>query len=332
MRKKLIVFMLILIVAASFLFTGCNKEPLKIVFLGDSISEGIAGMSPLSERDRYAYYGVLGEINGYEFKNRAVSGSMTKDLLAYIQQEDNDARLVRTNIAEADIIQISILGNDLLLNDMGKMIIDTANEDFEYLDSIIDTARANIASIVAELKSLNSDGVIFFQNVYNPIFEDSMLVNVQSRAALSEMDIQPSEYRELGAVILSKLNGVLTEYLEEHPGAFYIIDSYAEFDRIYKEDAERGKALVFSDDIHPSVEGHAVLSDINQAKLEELNLADKKSAVKLYKELRIEQLERMFGDSVDVKAVKKQINNAESCPEITEIYFDAIRGKTPIYY
>ena len=39
----------------------------------------------------------------------------------------------------------------------------------------------------------------------------------------------------------------------------------------------------------------------------------------------------MFNDSVDVKAISRQIDDARSCGEITEIYFNAIEGKTPDY-
>ena len=56
---------------------ACGLRPegkIHIVFLGDSIAEGIAGMRPVSERERDAYYGVLGIRNGYDFKNRAISG------------------------------------------------------------------------------------------------------------------------------------------------------------------------------------------------------------------------------------------------------------------
>lgn len=83
--------------------------------------------------------------------------------------------------------------------------------------------------------------------------------------------------------------------------------------------------------MHPSSEGHAVLADLTQAKLEELGLANKKTALKNYREMRISQLERLYSDVVDVRSYKKQINKAKSCAEVSEIYYNAIAGKMPNY-
>lgn len=76
MKKKLLVFLLIAVFVLPFSLMGCNKaEKLHILTLGDSIAEGIAGMRPVSERERDAYYGIIGIRNGYDFKNRGISGS-----------------------------------------------------------------------------------------------------------------------------------------------------------------------------------------------------------------------------------------------------------------
>lgn len=332
MRKSLIVLIIILTIIMSLMLSGCKGEPpLKIVYLGDSIADAIAGMSPISERERYGYYSVIGIRNGYEYKNRAVSGHMTKDLLAYISAEENDARMIQTSLRNADIIHISILGNDLLLNNIGNLILAISNDDFTLINSIIDTARANFSQIVGVLREYNPNAVIMFQNVYNPIFEYSTLIGANVRTILADRGILEADYRAHGYTVLSMLNGIISDYLEEHPDEFYIIDAYTEFDRIYKEDNERGKALIFSDDVHPTIEGQAVMADLIQAQLEELVLADKKSAVKKYQELRIEQLKRMYADTVDVKAVSRKIKKADNCSEITKIYFEAIKNKLPVY-
>lgn len=331
MRKKLTVIMLILTILMSFILTGCNSEPLLIVFLGDSIAEAIAGMSPLSERERYGYYGLIGARNEYEFKNRAVSGHQTKDLLALLKQEDKDARMMQTVVRNADIIHISILGNDLLLNDLGEIIYSVAKDDFSFLDSIIEESVENFAEIVRVLRGYNKDAVIMFQNVYNPVFLNCDLINEKTRENLDSIGVTESEYREYAGIILSKLNGIISDYLKEHPGEFYIIDSQAGFESVYQKDHEFGESLIFCDCIHPSNAGHAVLADLTQAKLEELGLADKKTALKNYKEIRKEQLKRLYNDSVNVKEVSRQIDKAKDCSEVTEIYFKAIADKKPAY-
>ncbi|NCA67929.1 MAG: SGNH/GDSL hydrolase family protein, partial [Clostridia bacterium] len=275
--------------------------------------------------------GIIGIRNEYEFRNRAVSGHQTKDMLEIIKREDEDVKMTRTLLKRADIIHISILGNDLLLADLGQIILSVVNEEPDLLDGIIEKSAENFAEIVSILKGYNPDATIFFQNVYNPVFLDCDLINAEVRAELLSRDIPESDFRSYGAIILNRLNSIISDYLTENPGAYYIIDANSEFERIYQEDSARGEELVFVDCIHPSNEGHAVIADLIQSKLEELKLAKKKTAVKNYKELRIEQLDRLYSGTVDVSKITKLIIKAESCSEITEIYFDAVQGKLPVY-
>jgi lysophospholipase L1-like esterase len=335
MKKFVVSFLCIVAVISSlFLFGGCNnKEPLLIVYLGDSIAEALAGPSPLSEREHYGYYGVIGIRNEYTYRNRAVSGSRSADLLRYIQKDDEDARILRTLLKDADIIHISILGNDLLLSDLSGILIAALDEDYTKVDQIVENARENISGIVSTLREYNSHGVIIFQNVYNPIHPDSLLLNEEMHAAMEERGVAPEEYKVYGDIILNKVNGVLDEYAEAHPGEIQIINAQARFNEICDEFPERGLRLQCHDGVHPSSYGHAVLADLCQELLEELELADKATALKNYKSLRIEQLTRMYkGTSVNVRSVKAQIKKAKSCEEVTNIYFDATAGVTPNYF
>lgn len=329
MIKKIIAILLItaFAISISFATVGCSKEPLLIVYLGDSIAEGIAGISPVSEREKNAYYGIVGIRNEYEFRNRSVSGHQTKDMLEIIKREDTDVKMIRTLLTSADIIHVSILGNDLLLEDLGQLIISVANDDYEFLDTILDNSSKNFTEIVKTLRGYNPKATLMFQTVYNPVFTDCDLISAATRIILDEMDISESEFRIYGAIILDKLNAIISDYLAANPGAYYIIDANAEFERIYQEDAERGERLVFVDCVHPSNEGHAVIADLIQTKLEELKLTNKKTAIKNYKELRKEQVQRLYGSSVNINAVKADIDNAKTCAEITSIYFEAIKDK-----
>lgn len=333
MKKKAIIFLLIFILALPFTLAGCgNKEKLKIVFLGDSIGEGIAGMRPVSERERDAYYGIIGARNGYDFKNRAISGSRSGNLLSYIKKPDDGVRMTQSLIRSADIIHVSILGNDLLLANLAMMISTIAVEDYSYIQDIADSAHNNIAEIVTILKEYNPRAVLFMQPVYNPIFADSSLITLSQRAELAEHNIYPSQYRQLLGVAVSMVNASMHAYLKEHPGSYYILDAYAKFDEVFAEDEELGKHLIFVDAVHPSAEGHAVMADLMQDKLEELGLANVKFALANYKKMRIAQLDRLYRSSFDIKPIKQQIRKASSCSEVTSIYFDAIRDEMPDYF
>ena len=50
-----------------------TSDKTQIVYLGDSIAEGILGASPLPLRHEYAYGNVIGRRNDYSYANHSVS-------------------------------------------------------------------------------------------------------------------------------------------------------------------------------------------------------------------------------------------------------------------
>lgn len=343
MKKKIIasVLCVVLLACCAAALAACNNddetaEKTEIVYLGDSIAEGILGASPLGLRHEYAYANVLGRRNDFEYYNHSVSGHLTKDLLALLNNDlgYDGARGLILHVQEADIIHVSILGNDLLQDmSMNDVVIEAAQGLYTIIDGIAETAYENITGIVARIRELNPDATLIFQNVYNPLSEKSTLVDAETRATLKEeYDTDPEDFRQLGAGILDRLNGVLDRYLAEHPGAFIIADAQAEFDRIFAEDYERGKDLIYPDYIHPSNEGHAVLADLTQGILEEQGLANASAALAEYKTMRKNVLDNYFdGIVTDIDGVKAAIDAAADCSAVTEAFFDATRGLTPDY-
>lgn len=343
MKKKIIasVLCVVLLACCAAALAACNNdgetaEKTEIVYLGDSIAEGILGASPLGLRHEYAYANVLGRRNDFEYYNHSVSGHLTKDLLALLNNDlgYDGARGLILHVQEADIIHVSILGNDLLQDmSMNDVVLEAAQGLYTIIDGIAETAYENITGIVARIRELNPDATLIFQNVYNPLSENSTLVDEETRATLKEeYDTDPEDFRQLGAGILDRLNGVLDRYLAEHPGAFIIADAQAEFDRIFAEDYERGKDLIYPDYIHPSNEGHAVLADLTQGILEEQGLANASAALAEYKTMRKNMLDNYFdGIAADIDGVKAAIDAAADCSAVTEAFFDATRGLTPDY-
>lgn len=343
MKKKIIasVLCVVLLACCAAALAACNNdgetaEKTEIVYLGDSIAEGILGASPLGLRHEYAYANVLGRRNDFEYYNHSVSGHLTKDLLALLNNDlgYDGARGLILHVQEADIIHVSILGNDLLQDmSMNDVVLEAAQGLYTIIDGIAETAYENITGIVARIRELNPDATLIFQNVYNPLSENSTLVDEETRATLAaEHDTYPEDFRQLGAGILDRLNGVLDRYLAEHSGAFIIADAQAEFDRIFAEDYERGKDLIYPDYIHPSNEGHAVLADLTQGILEEQGLADASAALAEYKTMRKNVLDNYFdGIAADIDGLKAAIDAAADCSAVTEAFFDATRGLTPDY-
>lgn len=343
MRRKFIAAVLVIVMLACCVavLAACNDdkavEKTEIVYLGDSIAEGILGASPLGLRHEYAYANVLGRRNDLTYYNHSVSGHLTKDLRAILENEDLDydmARGLLLHVSEADIIHVSILGNDLLQSmNMNAVVLEAAQDKYDIINGIAATASENIAVIVDRLKELNPDALIIFQNVYNPLSEKSTLVNEPTRATLyAEYRIEEGDLRELGSGILDRLNGVLDNYLKDHPDAFVIADARSEFDRIFEEDYERGKGLIYPDYIHPSNEGHAVLADLTQGILEERGLVDGKKAIAEYKTMRKNVLTNYFAESgADIAAATVAIDAAADCAAVTKAFFAATKGFTPAY-
>lgn len=159
MRKTIIItLVLVLVFTLAFSLTACNKnqpEPEKtnIVYLGDSICEAIIGPQPLGERDNIGYYAIVGRINDFNYYNHSISGHQTSDgmlkdgigLLEVLQRDTEDGGMIKTHIENADIIHISVLGNNALQFDLGWLMMEAADPTFdpETLQITIDGERRN---------------------------------------------------------------------------------------------------------------------------------------------------------------------------------------------
>lgn len=335
--KFLSIFLCLVVFASCLtLLSACGEPkdqsgPTKILFLGDSIMEGILGPSPISERDFYGAYGVIGKRNAYICRNRAVSGHKTAQMLEFVQRDDEGAEMTRTHIKQADIISVSILGNDLLQNDLGFLMVQAAQDDYTAANAHMAAAALEFAEIIGTIKGYNPTATLLVQTLYNPASPECLTITDARKAELLELGVHPDGYRGLATNILNILNNVIYDYLEANPNAYYIVDVSTAFDTIYNADHARGNSLFYNDWVHPSNHGAAVIADTIQKKLEDLGLANKEDAVIRYKLLRYEQMLRLFPKGIDYTAAASEIGKANSCEEITEIYFRLTSGLTPIY-
>lgn len=348
-----------------------TSDKTQIVYLGDSIAEGILGASPLPLRHEYAYGNVIGRRNDYSYANHSVSGHLTKNMLELISNASgyDGARMLVSNIQTADIVHISIIGNDILQDredvelegnpygdyvSMHQVVCDAMiRNDYEGLNlALYGTADesgtggsyANLVKIVERLIELNPDAVIIFQKVYNPIFSvDTPLVKPLTRAELEKagVDITLDSLHALGDNLIGRMNAVLQKVIDKFNDAktaadkwtLTSVDALAAFNAIYEADgAARAWNLIYPDGIHPSNEGHAVLADLTQQKLEELGLVNKDNALAAYKQMRIDFINNNFAGKIsNAEQVKANINAATSCADVTKIFFAATDGIIPDY-
>lgn len=347
-----------------------TSDKTQIVYLGDSIAEGVMGPSPLPLRHEYAYANIIGKRNDYDYINHSVSGHLTNNMLELISNASgyDGARMLVSNIQTADIVHISIIGNDILQDrdielegnpygdyvSMHQVVCDAMiRNNYEGLNlALYGTADesgtggsyANLVKIVERLIGLNPDAVIIFQKVYNPIFSvDTPLVKPLTRAELKKagVDITPDSLHALGDNLIGRMNAVLQKVIDKFNDAktaadkwtLTSVDALVGFNAIYEADgAARAWNLIYPDGIHPSNEGHAVLADLTQQKLEELGLANKDNALAVYKQMRIDFISNNFAGKIsNAEQVKANINAATSCADVTKIFFAATDGIIPDY-
>lgn len=372
MAKKTVGLLLCaaLIVSILCVFTACDQKPeLKIVYLGDSIAEAVLGPSPLNERENYGYYALIGKMNNFEYVNRSVSGHRTGQMLDKLNTDtDHNALMVTSHIKSADILHISILGNDMLQDDLGALVLEQERFDRGEITELTkrngilrseNGSRNNIDKIVKKLRELNPDAIIIFQTVYNPVHIYTSLIHRGKEGAAGARDILKEQYgyyansdehfqytdtekmnedeaklRVLCGKVLADLNDSVRDYVAAHEGEkLYIADATKAFGEIWDADPVRGRKLIYPDDVHPSNEGHAVMFGITQDLLTDIGVLSAKqaaSALKNYKKHRIEQFKRLYPNA-DQKAAKKAINAGKTYDEVTNAYFRAADGLTPSY-
>ncbi len=226
-----LVMMLTLSVPA---FAG-EEEATKFVVLGDSIAQGYG----LKDIRNTSYGALISEAEGYDYVNHAIGGHTTYNLNERLEEE-----LVASDVASADIIAVSIGGNNFLLGGMVEMIADVLLKgDYTRMDEIGADFRENFLVALERIKQLNPDATLMIQTLYNP--RDDFLKDAYQYA----VDI---------------LNNTFADILHEQPGAYVIVDVAAAF--------EGHTEYIQRDKIHPNEAGHYVIAKEYVKTLAELGL------------------------------------------------------------
>lgn len=222
--KKATAVILSIVIALSFAvpcFAGADGTFL--VVLGDSIAYGTGLSNPVE-----ANYGrIVADTNGYDYANHAIPGYTSAALISHMQVD-----YVAEDIAKADIIAISIGGNDFLTNDLTKLVVDSLIfDDFSFFDEIAAQYEKNLDTIVDSINAVNPDAVIMIQTIYNP--QDSYLAKTYGYAT-------------------QKLNAVMYAYEAANPGEIIVVDVAT---------ALNGDPDNFAaDSIHPSAKGNELIA------------------------------------------------------------------------
>ena len=235
--KKLIAILLSLVMIFA-VFSICvyaeNEKPFYLV-LGDSIAFG-SGLT----NSREACYGkIVADTNGYDYANHSIPGHTTTNLINRLNEET-----VISDLKKADIISISIGGNDFLMSNLiGLMFDSIVLDDHTEYDKIAEGFYTNFCKIVEIINSHNEDAVILMQTLYNP-----------------QSGYLRAPYQE-GA---DRINAAIERYNTEYPGEIIIVDVGTALGDDMKNYAD--------DEIHPSATGNKIIAETILKKLHELDL------------------------------------------------------------
>ena len=208
----------VLLLCVCGIAASASRQP-QYVVLGDSIAYG----SGLSNPTEAVYGKIVADTNGYAYRNYAVPGHTTGNLLRRLENET-----VSAAIGEADIISISIGGNNFLLSDLNGTLYDgIVKKDYTRLDEITASFSADLVTIVGTIRALNPDAAILLQTLYNP--QSGYIGEVYQQGA-------------------DRLNAAIRTYAQENPGEILVVEV---------AQALTDSGTDFAEDrIHPSAAGN----------------------------------------------------------------------------
>ncbi|MBR4766318.1 MAG: hypothetical protein IK085_06105 [Clostridia bacterium] len=225
----------VMLVSLPLAFAFAAEEKPFYLVLGDSIGYG----SGLKNSKDACYGRIVADTNGYDYANDAVPGHTTQNLLSRLAVPS-----VKEHVQNADIISISIGGNNFLLGNIAKVCFDVmVMSDTSSAEKIIEGFYTDYCKIIETIRSLNPDAVILMQTLYNP---------------------QTGYICEAYQTCIDMLNDAIRRYADGHPGEIEIVDVAAAL-----KDSENDFA---ADRIHPSVAGNEKIAVEVLKKLVELNL------------------------------------------------------------
>lgn len=235
MKKIISVLLSLLLVFGTMGICVYAEENPYYVVIGDSITYGSGLRNPVK-----ACYGrIVADTNGYDYVNHAIPGYTTTNLISHLMKNE-----VAEDIKKADIISISIGGNDFLMNNMNRLMFQAiVKEDYSRFDEIADGFFENFSQIIDIINGYNEDAVILAQTLYNP---------------------QTGELRAAYQQGVDRLNAAIVRYAEENPGEIVIIDVGT---RLGDDGANFA-----ADGIHPSAKGNEEIAVAILEKLYEMGL------------------------------------------------------------
>lgn len=140
------------------------KETVHFVAVGDSLTEGVGdetgdgGYVPIVANELKEHY----DLSTVQNENFGVAGERSDQILKRIKKDDD----LQTSLASADLISITVGGNDLMQSFQKKINAKKASA----FNGAIKKYDSNIQDIMDEIRELNKEAPIYLVGIYNPYY------------------------------------------------------------------------------------------------------------------------------------------------------------------
>lgn len=241
--KKLFSLLLVTLLALSLCTPSfaAETDTTKLVLLGDSIAQGYGLGEDYTDWYDLGYGKLIADANGYDYVNHAIGGHTTYNLNARLQEE-----AVISDVADADIIAVSIGGNNFLLGGMYQMILEgVLFNKYDLVDKTIAEFYIDFGLAIDKIKAINPDAQLLVQTLYNP--RNDFIGKVYQRA-------------------VDLLNQTIINTAAERNGVYEIVDVYSAFGQHME--------YIQKDQIHPNEAGHYVIATEYLKVLKDLGLGE----------------------------------------------------------
>ena len=259
--KKLIAIILTVTFCIGIISVSASaKEKLNYLLLGDSIAEGFGITNP----DEASYGKIIADTNGYNYKNDAIMGRNSVGLVNHLT---NDEEYIN-DVKWADIISVSIGGNDFLLDHAALLIVEgIIFNDYSKFDKIGETFYENFSKSMDRIHEINPNAKILVQLLYTSW----------------TFDFARKQYKQAA----KRINDAIIKYVEENPQNICVVDTSEVFDG--------RRDCISTDTIHPNAQGNIELAKAVQSKLCEIGLANTAELVLLVPGIDRDYLIEYFG-------------------------------------
>jgi len=351
MKKKLVAFMTFAVAGLCALvvpmisgganivraaaFAAEDETPAIMVILGDSIGTGYGttGYNASAVQNQTALFGygkIIRDTKGYDVRDRAVDGAETKDVLSRLENHED----TRADVAEADIINITIGGNDLravntIFRNAGysynmtsviaecRAAENAEEPDTTRADIVLDYMRANIEQILDLIYELNPNALVTVFENYTPAFYAASAIEAMLLFNIVFGNSDRPGLDLAGRTIISRLNAeVWADCAANYPGTMVLSDAYNEMmiNAAGEHTGQTIRSLFQFDFIHPTDAGHAKLANILMATIDSTvrSTAADAFVTKLtgaQNDLTITVVERFFDKTALVYTETFNINN-----------------------